>query len=187
MTLATPGTPANLGTIVHCACTDMSIRDTVFELRPMFMTRAAEATGCNRRGGFETLGKACACTRRSWIICRAWIRSVPGMKNNSIEDTPVIDSDSIDLSQGTPFNRSASIGTVMSDSTSVADRPSASVFTCSDKGENSGTASSGTLCSCHPPTISNKAARAATIVRSRRPDEMIHRIMRTIPQNTRVQ
>ena len=34
----------------HCACTDMSINGTVFDVRPTFMIRPAEATGCNKRG-----------------------------------------------------------------------------------------------------------------------------------------
>ena len=128
-TLATPGTPVSRGTMFHCACTDMSTSGTDLELRPTFMMRLAEETGCNSSGGLETLGRACAWVRRSWTICRACMMSVPGAKNISIEDKPVSDSDSIDLSQGTPMSRSASIGTVINDSTSAAERPSASVLT----------------------------------------------------------
>ena len=53
------------------ACTDISISDTVFELRPMFMTRLADDTGCSSVGGLETCGSACAWVRRSCTICRA--------------------------------------------------------------------------------------------------------------------
>ena len=53
--------------------------------------------------------------------------SVPGAKNISIDDRLEIDSDSIDCSQGTPLSKSASSGTVISDSTSEVDSPSASV------------------------------------------------------------
>jgi hypothetical protein len=128
-TLATPGTPTRRGTMFQRACTDMSISDTVLELNPMFMMRLAEEIGCIKMGGLETLGKACAWTKRSCTIWRAFKRSVPGAKNISMEDSPVIDSDSIERSQGTPLSKSASIGTVMSDSTSEVDKPRASVLT----------------------------------------------------------
>ena len=142
-TLATPGTPVSRGTMVHCASTDISISETDLELSPMFMMRLAVATVCSNVGAVDTFGRARAWVIRSLTICRARMRSVPGANNKSIEDTPVIDSDSMDLSQGTPTKRSASSGTVISDSTSAADSPSASVLTCRVSGENSGTTSSG--------------------------------------------
>ena len=64
-TLATPGTPTKRGTMFQRASTDMSMRETVFELRPTFMMRLAEESGCSRIGGLDTFGRACACTSRS--------------------------------------------------------------------------------------------------------------------------
>ena len=180
-TLATPGTPTNRGTMFHCAWTDISISETVFELRPIFKMRLAVDTGWSSSGGLETFGKACAWVRRSCTICRACMRLVPGAKNISIDDRPVMDSDSIDCSQGTPFSRSASNGTVMSDSTSDEDSPSASVLTWRESGENSGTMSSGTPRSCQTPEASRTAAKATTITRRRRLEEMIQCIMGHAP------
>ena len=155
------------------ACTDSSISDTVLELRPMFMMRLADETGCSSTGGLDTLGSAWAWVRRSCTIWRACIRLVPGAKNISIADRPVIDSDSIDCSQGTPFSRSASSGTVISDSTSEADRPSASVCTSSDSGENSGTTSSDKVRMRHSPPNSSAAASASTMACRRKLEETI--------------
>src|SRR3712207_8435578 len=56
--------------------------------------------------------------------------------------TTLFRSDWMERSHGTPFRRSASSGTVIKASTSVLDRPSASVFTTREGGENSGTTSS---------------------------------------------
>jgi hypothetical protein len=52
----------------------------------------------------------------------------PGSKTSSIEDNPGIEEDVIVSSHGTPARRSCSSGTVISCSTSGADRPSASVW-----------------------------------------------------------
>jgi hypothetical protein len=53
---------------VSSACTDMSIRDTVLEVRPIFMIRPADETGWSRTGGDETFGFACAWVSRSCTI-----------------------------------------------------------------------------------------------------------------------
>src|SRR4029453_11584730 len=82
-------------------------------------------------------------------------------------------------SQGTPFSRSASSGTVISASTSVLDRPSASVLTTSLMGENSGTTSTGTLRMCHTPATARMAANVTTSVRRRRLSSIAECIMRS--------
>jgi hypothetical protein len=176
-TLATPGTPVRRGTTFQCAWTVISISGTVVELRPMLMMRLAEETGCSRTGGLEMFGSATgAWDSRSCTICRACIRLVPGVKDSSMVDTPAMDSDSMVRSHGTPLRRSASSGTVIRASTSTFDRPSASVFTVREGGENSGTTSSGAVRSCQLPKPNRTAATATTRVRKRRLDRMIHRI-----------
>src|SRR5262245_6151289 len=107
---------------------DMSISDTDFELRPMFMTRLVEDTGCNMTGGLDTFGRACACVSRSCTIWRAFIRSVPGAKIISIVESPAIDSDWMTWSQGTPLSRSASSGTEIRRSSLKLESPSHSDF-----------------------------------------------------------
>ena len=140
---------------------------------PIFMIRLADESGCISIGALETLGNAWAWVSRSCTIWRACMRSVPGAKNISIDDKPVIDSDSIECSQGTPLSKSASSGTVISDSTSDVDSPSASVCTSSASRENSGTTSSGMLRIRQTPATSSTAAIASTTTRRRRLDEMI--------------
>ena len=56
------------------------------------------------------------------------LMSVPGSNTSTMDESPAIDSDWIESSQATPLSRSASSGTVMSSSTSSAERPSASVW-----------------------------------------------------------
>ncbi len=80
----------------------------------------------------------------------------------------------MDLSHGTPISRSASSGTVISDSTSAADSPSASVLTCSVSGENSGTTSRGIWRICQTPPISSTAAIATTNDRRRKQPTVSH-------------
>ncbi len=55
--------------------------------------------------------------------------SVPGSKTIVIDDRLGTDSERMTSTPWTPLSRSASRGTVMSCSTSWADRPSASVWT----------------------------------------------------------
>jgi hypothetical protein len=63
---------------------------------------------------------------------------VPDSKARSITDSDAIDFEVIDFSHGTPLSRSCSIGTVISCSTSWADRPSASAWTSTWVSLNSG-------------------------------------------------
>src|SRR5256885_6131899 len=104
-TLATPGTPSRRGPIVHLASTDIWIRDRDFEDSPMSMTRLVDDRGWSIVGGFDTWGNANAWVRRSDTIWRARMRSVPGWNSRTIDDSPGSDSEPIDCSHGTPFNR----------------------------------------------------------------------------------
>ena len=55
------------------------------------MTLLVDDSGGNMTGGSETFGRAFAWVSRSWTICRAAMRSVPGSKVRRIDDSPSID------------------------------------------------------------------------------------------------
>ena len=126
-TFATPGTPIKRGTIVHRARTDISIKESSSDDKPIFSTRLVDDRGLSIAGGFETPGNANIDTSRSCTICRAFIMSVPGSKIRMIDESPAIDSERISSTHETPFSISASIGVVIRASISVAESPSASV------------------------------------------------------------
>ena len=74
---------------------------------------------------------------------------MPGWKTITIEETPGSDSDRIMSTPSTPLSRSSSRGTVISCSTSSAERPSASVWTSAYGGLNSGNASMTCIAQLH--------------------------------------
>src|SRR6185295_16470043 len=129
-------------------------------------------------GGLETflVGKPLACVMRSWTNARARMMSVPGSKMSRMDDRPVTDCERMVLSHGTPCN-SSSMGTVTSDSTSAADRPSDSVWISTYGGANSGKASTGTSRSRTNPPHSSAAATMSTTNLSFKLDSTIQRIM----------
>ena len=180
-TLATPGMPISRGLIFHRASTDMSISDSCFELRPIIMTRLSEATGWIMIGALPTAGSAWACDSRSCTACRARSTSVPRSKTRSIEESPVMDSERMVSSHGTPLSRSCSRGTVMSCSTSAADSPSASVWICTVVGTNSGYTSTEASCSWTNARTGIATAAATTRRLSRRLELTIHRIIAADP------
>ena len=92
-TFATPGTPISRGRIFQRASTDISTPETVREDSPIMATRLAEASGWIMIGGLPTLGSACAWVIRSWTICRAAYRFVPGWNVRSMADMPGIDEE----------------------------------------------------------------------------------------------
>jgi hypothetical protein len=153
-TFATPGTPSRRGRIVQRASTDTWIGDSSLEDRPTIITRLVDDSGCIIAGGLATCGRPADCVRRSVTTCRARSRSVPGSKMSSTLDSPGIDSERIVSSHATPLSRSCSSGTVISSSTSAADRPRASVWTSTVGGANSGRTSTGVLRSCVTPKSS---------------------------------
>ena len=126
-TLATPGTPSSLGLMVHRERTDISIRDSFSEDTPIIATRLVADSGWIMTGGFDALGSAYAPVSRSWTICRARIRSVPGRKTMITDESPGIDLERIVWSQGTPATSSSTFSVTRS-STSFADSPRASVW-----------------------------------------------------------
>src|SRR5919106_7100650 len=94
--------------------------------------------------------------------------SVPGWKTMTIDDRPGTDAERIVSTPATPLRRSASSGTVMSCSTSSADKPSASVWISTYGGVNSGSVSTGASRSCATPTPITPTARATTSSLNRR-------------------
>jgi hypothetical protein len=128
-TLATPSTPISRGLIVHRASWEISISDSFDDDSPIIIVRLVDDTGWSICGGFDTFGRACACARRSWTACRARKRLVPGSKISVIDDSPGTDSERMSFTHATPLRRSASRGTVIICSTSLAESPSASVCT----------------------------------------------------------
>ena len=175
-TLATPSMPSRRGRIVQRASTDASIGDMPFGSRPIIITRLCDDSGCSICGGCDTFGFACACVSCSWTSCRASKRLVRGSKSSTIEDSPGTDSERSTVTPFVPFSRSASSGTVTSCSTSSAERPSASVWTSTYGGVNSGRTSTGASRSCRMPTARMPAATATTSSRNRTLDTMIPRI-----------
>jgi hypothetical protein len=143
--------------------TERSIKESVFDESPTIITRFVAERGWSITGALATLrdGRPCACVRRSWTICRARARFVPGSKNSTMDERPVTDSERIERIHGTPFSNS-SMGTVMRASTSVAARPSASVWTSTDGSENSGRASTGIVGRRATPNAISAAAAAST-------------------------
>ncbi len=94
-----------------------------------------------------------------------------------IEDRPGTDLDWILSSHATPSSRSCSIGTVISCSTSSADRPSASIWTCTVVGPNSGSVSTSAWRSDQTPKAMITTAAATTARGALRLDPTIQRIM----------
>src|SRR4051794_10319582 len=92
------------------ARTDMSISDTDCDDIPIMAIRLVEEVGWITAGGVPTLGSALACDMRSWTICRAFHRSVPGSNFRSIAERPGIDREVMEVTQGTPLSRSCSMG-----------------------------------------------------------------------------
>ena len=148
---------------------------------PIIMTRLCEESGWIICGGLETFGLACAWVSCSCTSCRASMMSVPGSKSRTIDDSPGTDSERRTLTPAVPLSRSASSGTVTSCSTSSADSPSASVWTSTYGGVNSGRTSTGASRSCVKPSTRTAAATATTRTRNRRLAPMIARMAALSP------
>ena len=95
----------------------------------IIITRLVDDSGCSICGGCRRSGARAPGSSRSCTSWRARRTSVPGSKSIMIDDRPGTDSERIVSTPSTPLSRSCSSGTVMSCSTSSADRPSASVWT----------------------------------------------------------
>src|SRR5262245_51268870 len=117
---------------------DISIRDRVSEVSPIFMTRLVADTGWSMTGGAAQVGIVGSTVwTRSDTSCRAWRRSVPCLKRNSIDDNCATDLERKVSSPGIPLS-AASSGTVTNDSTSDADKPRHGVWISTRGGANSG-------------------------------------------------
>ena len=104
--------------------------------------------------------------RRSCTICREVITSVAGSRISTTDESPSTDLDRILSRPGTPLS-AASSGTVTSASTSLVDRPGASVCTSTSGGANSGNTSSGVVRSVLTAPTTSSTAKAATTIRFR--------------------
>jgi hypothetical protein len=114
--------------------------------------------------------------RRSCISSRACMRSVPGLKINTIEESWETDLERITSRPSIPL-RPCSSGTVTSSSTSFAESPVHSVCISTRGGANSGKASIGMSRSCRTPKNINIEPATTTRYRSFRLVPMIQRIM----------
>ena len=168
--------------MVQRARTDMSMADMSLEVSRTIMTRLVEDSGCMSTGAAETLGSARAWVSRSETSWRARKRSVPGLKTIWIDERPGTDLDRIASTQATPFSRSASMGEVMSCSTSAAESPRASVWISTCGGANSGKASTDMLGRLVSPRARIPAAAARTKSRNCRVQRTIALIMAVTPQ-----
>jgi hypothetical protein len=105
----------------------------------------------------------------------------------TIEERPGSDFDSIFSRKATPWRRSASSGMVTSSSTSSDDRPSASVWTSTVVGANSGSTSTRAFWSWVAPTRRRTPAIPIAIKRNRTLVLTSARIMATTPNGSRTQ
>src|SRR5262249_40795246 len=150
---------------------------TVFDESQRIITRLVAESGCIMTGGFDTCGIATACVMRSETICRARIKSVPGSKNSTTDDSPGTDSERMVFSHGKPTSKSCSIGVVINCSTSSADNPSDSVWISTYGCENSGNTSTGMCRNWVMPNTMISAAITTTRTRSCMLVPTIQRIM----------
>src|SRR5215217_2457812 len=103
--------------------------------------------------------------------------SVPGLNTITISESPETDSERITSTPSMPFSKSASSGTVIICSTSLAESPNASVWTSTYGGVNSGRTSTGALRSCTIPTAITPTAMAMSNIQNRRLAPMVDRII----------
>src|SRR5437899_3922129 len=117
---------------------DMSMSDHDLEESPIFMTRAVADTGWIMTGGAAQVGNVdVTVTTRSWTTCRAFRRSVPGLKMSSIDDSWETDFERMMSRPANPFSDCSS-GTLTRLSTSAAVSPRHAVWISTRGGANSG-------------------------------------------------
>ena len=147
--------------MVQRVSSDNSVGSTLSDEIATIMKREVADRGCRITGGCATFGRVYASVSRSWIICLAFMMSVPRLKVSKIDDRPVTDCDRIDASQGTPESSSSRLRVIRL-CTSSADSPIASVWTSTTGGANSGKTSTGVLRSWAVPNTINAAASPST-------------------------
>ena len=163
--------------MVHRASTERSSSERSSDERPTIITRLDDEDGWSICGGVDTCGSANAWVSRSLTTWRACESEVPGSKTSSMLDSPATESEWMVSRNATPASRSCSSGTVISCSTSGAESPSASVWTSTVGGRNSGNVSRGMSRSCTIPNAVTTMASAITIPRERRLAPTIQPIM----------
>ena len=164
-TFATPGMAISRGRMVHLASVLICTWVRSLEVNPIFITRLSEDSGESMTGARATDGRvATARSRRSCTICRDVITSVDGSRIRTTEESPSTDLDRMASRPGTPLS-AASSGTVRSASTSLVDKPGASVCTSTSGGANSGNTSSGVVRSVLSAPRTSSTASATTTMR----------------------
>ena len=144
---------------------------------PIFMARLVDDNGWIMNGGFAHRGsRGVIELTRSWISSLAFIRSVPGSKIITIDDSWDTDFDRIAVSPSMPLSP-CSIGTETSSSTSFADSPMQMVWISTRGGANSGNASMDMSLICRMPKNIIIDAPTTTRNLSLRLVPMIQRIM----------
>src|SRR5262245_5498270 len=149
-TFATPGTDNRAGCMVQRASIDIWIGDTCLEESPIIMTRLVADIGGRIVGGLDTFGSENARLSFSLTNCRACKMSVPGSKMSVIDESPGTDEERMDCRNGVLLSNSSRLR-VINSSTSEAESPRASVWTCTYGGANSGKASTGMVLICAAP------------------------------------
>jgi len=168
-TLATPSTLMSFGRMVHRDSTERSTKDWSADESPIIMTRLAADVGCNMTGALDAFVNRAPWVSRSCTTCRARISSVPSSKVITIEDSPAIEIDCMVSTHATPLSRFDSSGTVTRSSTSWAESPSASDWTSTVTGANSGTASMLVRVIWKPAKAAAARVRMTTRTRARAP------------------
>src|SRR6476661_3696867 len=155
---------------------DISISERSSDVRPIFMTRLVDDSGCSITGGAAHVGNdGVALAMRSETSWRALSRSAPGAKRSTIEDSCSTDLERISSSPSTPL-RASSSGTVTSSSTSDAVRPMQMVWISTFGGANSGKTSTEAVLSWTPPNAIIATAMATTKARNFRLNPTIRRM-----------
>src|SRR6478672_13848136 len=159
---------------------DISISERSSDVRPIFMTRLVDDSGCSITGGAAHVGNdGVALAMRSETSWRALSRSAPGAKRSTIEDSCSTDLERISSSPSTPL-RASSSGTVTSSSTSDAVRPMQMVWISTFGGANSGKTSTEAVLSWTPPNAIIATAMATTKARNFRLNPTIRRMSVTL-------
>ena len=136
---------------------------TVSERSPISMVRLVEERGGMIHGGLAQVGMfGSTSPTRSWTSWRARRSSVPFSNTSLIDDSWATDLDCRRARPGMPFSAS-SIGTVISDSTSDVELPSAIVWISTCGSENSGNASTLASGTSETPSARMPSAMNRTI------------------------
>ena len=178
-TVAMPGTRSRRSRIFQYAIADMSMMSTVSERSPISIVRLVEESAGMIHGGLAQVGMfGSTSPTRSWTSCRARFSLVPFSNTSLIDDSCATDFDCSRARPGMPL-RASSIGTVISDSTSDVELPSAIVWICTWGSENSGKASTLAPGTSDMPSAMIPSATNRTIQWYLRLRETIQRIMRS--------